>query len=80
MFVSEDRDTALCSIVILENHSNPPIHYVKLRGLDKDAVYEDKESGKRYYGSALMEAGLPMPLVKEDYPAWQMIFTRVTGI
>ena len=80
MFVSEDRDTALCSIVILENHSNPPIHYVKLRGLDKDAVYEDKESGKRYYGSALMEAGLPMPLIKEDYPAWQMIFTRVTGI
>lgn len=77
MFVSKDRRTALCSAVIQDNHSNMAVPYVRLKGLDRDAVYEETESGRRYYGSALMEAGLPMPLVKEEYPAYQMVFRKV---
>lgn len=73
LFVSGDKGEAFLNIVMLENHSNMAVSYVKLKGLRKDAVYEDKESGKRYDGAALMAAGIPMPLKPEEYPGYQMM-------
>ena len=72
MFAAEDKSRALLNIVMLENHSNMEISVVKLRGLEADAVYEDERSGRRYDGAALMAAGLPLPLPKEEYPAYQI--------
>ncbi len=72
MFVSESGDRALLNVVMLEVHGNMAVNYVKLRGLKKDAVYEDAATGKCYYGSALMGAGIPMPVRQEEYPAYQM--------
>ncbi len=72
MFVSESGDRALLNVVMLEIHGNMAVNYVKLRGLKKDAVYEDAATGKCYYGSALMGAGIPMPVRQEEYPAYQM--------
>lgn len=40
-----------------------------LKGLEEDAVYEDQDTGKCYYGSALMEAGIPMPVDMGEYQA-----------
>lgn len=76
MFVSKSGDRALLNVVILEIHGNMAVNYVKLRGLKKDAVYEDAATGKCYYGSALMEAGIPMPVRQEEYPAYQMELTE----
>ncbi len=39
-------------------------HIVKLRGLDPDKVYRDLETGKKYSGAFLMNAGLNLT----DYP------------
>ena len=72
MFAAEDKSRALLNIVMLENHSNMEISVVKLKGLEADAVYEDERSGRRYDGAALMAAGLPLPLPKEEYPAYQI--------
>lgn len=72
MFASENKDMALINVVILENHGNTAVNYVRLKGLKPDTIYEDAGSRKRYYGSALMEAGIPMPAEKEEYPAYQM--------
>lgn len=74
MFVSKDKDRALLNAVMLEIHGNMPVTYVRLKGLRPDAVYEESGSGKRYQGSALMEAGIPMPVRLTEYPAWQMEF------
>ena len=74
MFVAEDKKEALLNIVMLENHGNMPVNYVKLKGLAQEAVYEDVESGLCHYGSALMEAGLPIPVEKKEYPAYQALF------
>ena len=71
-FTSENADRALVCVVMLEVHGNMPVTYVKLRGLQRDLIYEETRTGKRYYGSALMEAGLPMPLEQGEYTAWQM--------
>ena len=52
-----------------------PACYVKLKGLDSDVLYRDTESGKKYYGSALMRAGLPIPAGMGDYRAYQAELT-----
>lgn len=77
LFVTEDGKRALLNVVMLEVHGNMAVSYVKLRGLRKDSIYEDRESGKRYAGDALLEAGLPMPVRPGEYLAYQMELTVV---
>ena len=77
MFVSGQKEEALVNVVILKIHGNMTVNYVRLKGLKPDAVYEDSETKRRYYGSALMEAGLPMPVVLEEYPAYQICLKMV---
>jgi alpha-galactosidase len=76
MFVSEDKEEALLNIVMLEIHGNMTDTYVKCKGLDSDAVYEDAASGRCYSGAALMKAGLPMPVCMGEYPAYQMFLRK----
>ena len=76
MFVSEEKDRALVSVVMLEMHGNMTVSYVKMRGLDPSAVYRDTESGRNYFGADLMEAGLPMPVEQKEYPAYQIELVR----
>lgn len=74
MFVSEDGGQALVNVVMLENHGNMTVSYVKLKGLTPDVLYRDVASGKCYYGSALIEAGIPMPVEMGEYRAYQWEF------
>lgn len=76
LFVSDDGARALLNVVMLEIHGNMTVSYVKLKGLCGDAVYEDTETGDCYYGSALMEAGMPMPVEMVEYPAYQIELRR----
>lgn len=72
MFVADDKSRALVNVVMLEIHGNMTVNYVKLKGILADALYEDTATGKCYYGSALMEAGMAMPVEMEEYPAYQI--------
>lgn len=72
MFETEDRQQVLLNVVMLETHGNMTICYVKLKGLNPDAVYQDTDTGKCYYGSALMEAGIPMPAQMGEYLSYQI--------
>ena len=74
MHVSEDKRKVLMHVVMLENHGNMTVNYVRMRGLLPDAVYEEAETGRSYYGSALMEAGIPMPVELGEHLAYQFVF------
>ncbi|MDE5718682.1 MAG: GH36 C-terminal domain-containing protein, partial [Lachnospiraceae bacterium] len=78
MFVSEEKDRGLVSVVMLEMHGNMKVSYVKMRGLDPSAVYRDTESGRRYFGADLMQAGLPMPVEQKEFPSYQMELFRLS--
>lgn len=80
MFVSQDGGEALVSVVMtLQNgNNNMPTSYVKLKGLCRDAVYEDVKTGRRYYGSALTEAGLPLTSELGEYLSYQIALKIVT--
>ena len=73
-FVSEDKKEALLSVVTLSTHGNAPVNYVRLKGLDENRVYFEKYSQKEYLGSALMYAGLPLPIITGEYQSLQMHF------
>ncbi len=75
-FVSKEKDRALLSVVMMEKHGNMPVSYVRLKGLLPDVEYENLADGRVYFGSALMEAGVPMPLQMGEYLAYQMEFRR----
>jgi alpha-galactosidase len=76
-FASRDGERVLLNVVMLEIHGNMPVSYVKLRGLKTDRVYQEKATGRRYYGSALMAVGLPLPVESGEYRAYQMELTGV---
>ncbi|MEZ3428983.1 MAG: alpha-galactosidase [Lachnospiraceae bacterium] len=77
-FVSEDREQVLLSAVMQEIHGNMTVNYIRLKGIDPNAVYRDAETGACYYGSALMAAGIPMPVELGAYRAYQ-IYMEIVG-
>lgn len=56
-FISEDKNTVIVCSYILKGVPNAAYDFIKLRGLDCDAVYED-QSGKRFTGEYLMNFGI----------------------
>ena len=73
-FVAKDQSRMLLNVVITERYGNEGVTYVKCRGLKEEGIYAEKESGQKYTGSMLMEAGIPMPVRMIEYPAYQMEF------
>ena len=75
-FVSEDGDAVLCEGVTLDAFSNSPLRLIRLRGLDKDAHYKERDTGKVYTGQALMKAGVVVPPLGE-YSPFTFAFDRI---
>lgn len=64
-FAAPDGSEALLCGVALRILPNGPGHWVKLKGLNPDSTY--LANGKEYPGSVLMNAGLLLPAVNEEY-------------
>ena len=77
MVVSDDRSKALVSVIRLTAEANPPAAYVTLKGMEEDAFYREKTTGKVYPGAALMEAGILLPATVSEYEAYQIELERV---
>lgn len=76
-FVSKEKNEALVNVVMLDNHGNPPAHYIKCKGLDVDADYILEGTERIYKGSSLMNAGIPIPYMPDEYQAWQVHFKQI---
>lgn len=77
MSVSREQDRALVSVVRLVSEANSATVYIRLRGLKPDAVYLEENSGKQYFGAALMAAGIPLPAFTHEYEAYQFSFVEL---
>ncbi|NBI66521.1 alpha-galactosidase [Pseudoflavonifractor sp. 60] len=69
--VSPDRREALVSLVTTALHAAPSFQTLKLKGLDPGLTYQIN-GGDTFPGSALMEAGYPLPLFHGDYQSMQL--------
>ena len=77
MSVSRTKDRALVSVVRLYAEANAAACYVKLKGLESDAVYIEENTGRQYTGAALMNVGIPLPFAVKEYEAYQFSFIRL---
>lgn len=76
-FVSGDKKRTLFNLVVTHVRANSPDIHIRLRGLDPAKRYQlDGGDGRAYRGSALMNAGVSIPMPMGDYPAVQMEFVE----
>ena len=74
MYISENKNKAVVSAVVNRGVPNPPRVWIKLKGLDENAVY--MMDGKKYFGSNLMNAGIEISLSK-DYNNYMYVLEKV---
>lgn len=75
--VSKDRKKSLVSLVVTEKESNDAQRYLKLKGLEPDAMYRIEGQKGRYSGTLLMNAGLPVPTELLEYEGIQIVLKMV---
>ena len=59
-FVEEDKSKCVTFYVTILGRANPGEMRLKFEGLDENAMYVEKSSGKKYGGDVLMNIGLPV--------------------
>lgn len=69
--VTKDRQESLLSVVVTNLTCNGPQEYVRAKGLNADIVYSVNDGQYTLSGSALMNAGLPIPREVPEYTAFQ---------
>lgn len=88
-FADAEGSEALLTIVSLTSACNPPVAYVRLKGLKEDGLYRmeavgetagaaEADAGMQYAGGALMCAGFPVPRAAQEYQAWQFHLMLLT--
>ena len=70
--VSADRKEALVSLVAGNVRPASPFHRLHLKGLDPSLQYQVNQGEEIYSGSVLMQAGYPLPAIREDYQSMQL--------
>ncbi len=59
-YVAEDKSKCVTIYVTVMGRANQSPERLKFEGLDENAMYVEKESGKLYGGDVLMNIGLPV--------------------
>lgn len=75
--VSPDKNRALVTFVSLRAQANAPLHRIRLQGLDEAKLYRVSGIEQPLSGSALMYAGLLMPMLFNDYQSVQIVIESV---
>lgn len=75
-YVKPDKSRAVVTYVVTRGTINGRYH-LKLKGLDPDALYEDRRDGKKYHGSTLMNVGINVGNQHKDADSDVLVFDKV---
>ena len=73
-FVSEDLSESLVCLVAVTIEPNDGGRWMKLRGLDENAVYEI--NGEKFPGDVLMNAGILLPKAHVEYQSFKILIKK----
>ena len=69
--VTKNKKESLLSVVVTNLTCNGPQEYVRAKGLNADTMYSVNDGAYTLSGSALMNAGLPIPREVPEYSSFQ---------
>lgn len=69
--VTKDKKESLLSVVVTNLTCNGPQEYIRAKGLNADTMYSVNDGAYTLSGSALMNAGLPIPREVPEYSSFQ---------
>lgn len=75
-FVAKDKETAVVVICSIKGTPSSPIQPILLKGLDKNAVYRERFTGKEYFGDVLMSVGLKRQ-TPNDYTSEMLVLEKL---
>ena len=66
-------------LIIMQKLFDPRYSHGRIRmsGLNPEWDYKEHTTGKVYSGDELMEAGVSVPLIKEDFYTFSMYFSKI---
>lgn len=67
MFIDDSKTNFIVTYVKKLSVPGAPIRFIRLSGLDASAKYKDMEEGSIYYGDELMNSGISIDRVKQDF-------------
>ncbi|NQL66691.1 alpha-galactosidase [Streptococcus suis] len=76
-YVDADKGQAVLTFVKILAQPEAPLLHVRMKGLDPEASYYCPQLETSFYGDELMNIGLTMPHVQEDYFSVQYIFKKI---
>ena len=75
-FISADKNSVYLFMYCLHGRPENDVKILHLQGLECDALYIDKSNGKQYYGSVLMNVGVPFSC-SSDFKSELRIFKKI---
>ncbi len=74
--VTKDKSESLLSVVVTNLTCNGPQEYIRVKGLEPEAMYRINDGEAVYSGAALMNAGLPINREISEYTSFQFYLAR----
>ncbi|UZW14877.1 alpha-galactosidase [Clostridium pasteurianum] len=76
-FVSEDKSEVVASYFKILSQPAAAITTIKFKGLESEYLYENLKTGEVFGGDELMNVGITLPRVKQDFLSMLWRFKRV---
>ena len=76
-FAAKDKREALLNVVTLNTHGNPLTQYIRCKVLNPDAAYAVEGTELICSGKTLMNAGIPVPYMTDEYQSWQVHLKQI---
>jgi alpha-galactosidase len=76
-FVSEDRSEMVASYFKILSQPAAAITTIKFKGLNREYLYKNLENGEIFGGDELMNVGITLPRVKQDFLSTLWRFKKV---
>ena len=76
-FVAKDKSEFIATYVKVLSLPAAPIRTIKFKGLNPDYDYKDVSTGEIFGGDELMNVGITIPRIKQDFLSIQWRFKKV---
>lgn len=76
-FVSKDKKEAVMMYFKILSEPASPVTTIKIKGLNKEFLYENVNTKEQFYGDELMYSGISIPFENKDFSSKIWLFKKI---